>query len=111
MRAHVKFSSAKHTTSEANLDEVQAVTCALKQAANMLGQAAGGASCPIVHIKGIDHIYSCYDISRSGNVLALYSKMHATSIELFDTAAVLCNYLSMFVRTCLTCAFRRRMAQ
>ena len=47
---------------------MQAVIATLKQAAINFGEAAGGLDCHVVHIKGNSHIFSCYDIARSGNV-------------------------------------------
>jgi hypothetical protein len=104
---------AQHTSEGIKFDEAQAVIATLKMAAINFGEAAGALDCHVIHIKGISHIFSCYDIGRSGNVrpillppphsapsplaaaeehavpalqlLAFYSEMHATSIELFDT--------------------------
>ena len=60
--------SAQHTGEGVKFDEVQAVIATLKQAAINFGEAAGGLDCHVVHIKGNSHIFSCYDIARSGNV-------------------------------------------
>ena len=40
----------------------------LKMAAINFGEAAGALDCHVIHIKGNSHIFSCYDIGRSGNV-------------------------------------------
>ena len=77
---------AQFSTSEVAFDEVTAVVGALKQAAIQFGNAAGGMDCPVIHIKGMNHIFSCFDIGQSGNLLAFYSEMHPTSVELFDTS-------------------------
>ena len=37
-------------------------------AAINFGEAAGALDCHVIHIKGNSHIFSCYDIGRSGNV-------------------------------------------
>lgn len=59
---------AQHTAEGIKFDEVQAVIAALKLAAINFGEAAGGLDCHVIHIKGNSHIFSCYDIGRSGNV-------------------------------------------
>lgn len=59
---------AQHTAEGIKFDEVQAVIAALKLAAINFGEAAGGLDCHVIHIKGNTHIFSCYDIGRSGNV-------------------------------------------
>jgi hypothetical protein len=59
---------AQHTADGIKFDEVQAVIAALKLAAINFGETAGGLDCHVIHIKGNSHIFSCYDIGRSGNV-------------------------------------------
>ena len=59
---------AQHTAEGVKLDEVQAVTAALKLAAINFGESAGALDCHVIHIKGNTHIFSCYDVGRSGHV-------------------------------------------
>jgi len=66
--------------------EVQAVIGALKQAAVQFGEVVGQLDCPVIHIKGAAHVFSCYDLGGTGNLLAFYSELHGTSVEIFDTA-------------------------
>ena len=82
--------TADGSTDATNHDDARAVVGALKQALIQFVDAVGDTciDCPVIHIKGVNHIFSCYDIgaeAKPGCLLAFYSEMHDTSVEMFDT--------------------------
>ena len=50
------------------------------------GDATGSQTpCPAVHVKGDDHVISCYSVDE--NILALVSKLPVVSVQIYDTAS------------------------
>ena len=46
-------------------DELHAPIASLKKTAVELGHALSAADCPVIHIKGHSHTFSCYDVGNS----------------------------------------------
>ncbi|KAJ4452484.1 hypothetical protein PAPYR_13348 [Paratrimastix pyriformis] len=79
--------SSKAPTKQA---ELASVISALKRSAFQFGEALGQLECPIIHIKGHSHIFSCYDLGAthvSPQILAFYTQLDPASVEMFDTVA------------------------
>ncbi|KAJ4452414.1 hypothetical protein PAPYR_12033 [Paratrimastix pyriformis] len=75
--------SSKAPTKQA---ELASVISALKRSAFQFGEALGQLECPIIHIKGHSHIFSCYDLGAT-HILAFYTQLDPASVEMFDTVA------------------------
>jgi len=58
----------KYSATAVDFDEVGAVVGALKQAAVGLSEVSGALYCPVLHISGVNHIFSCYDLGNGGHV-------------------------------------------
>eukprot|EP00164_Ancoracysta_twista_P002518 GFYU01003352.1.p1 GENE.GFYU01003352.1~~GFYU01003352.1.p1 ORF type:complete len:146 (-),score=26.24 GFYU01003352.1:384-821(-) len=71
------------TVEKSKQTELFSVIQSLKKASSQFGESLQQSECPILHIKGRSHIFSCYDLDS--NLLALYSEMHSVDIERFDT--------------------------
>ncbi|CAM9624572.1 unnamed protein product, partial [Ectocarpus sp. 8 AP-2014] len=64
-------------------DEVCAAVAALKRAAEQFAATLGQLDCPVLHISGESHLFSCYDLGES--VLAFYSQMSSDNLRSFNT--------------------------
>eukprot|EP00752_Nemacystus_decipiens_P003744 g3449.t1 len=64
-------------------DEVCAAVAALKRAAEQFAKTLGQLDCPVLHISGESHLFSCYDLGES--VLAFYSHMGSENLRSFNT--------------------------
>jgi len=55
----------------------------LKKAACQFGATLHQMECPLIHIRGNSHMFSCYDIEE--NLLAFYTEMHSAILDGFNT--------------------------
>lgn len=77
----------KEAEDQAKLAHVLEMVATVKRSALQFGEALGQFESPVIHITGKHTVFSCYDVGT--NVLAFFSGMASTSVELFDTADVL----------------------
>ncbi|CAM9902419.1 unnamed protein product [Discosporangium mesarthrocarpum] len=63
--------------------EVCTAVAALKRAAEQFAATLGQIDCPVLHISGDNHIFSCYEVGD--NVLAFYSHMGSENLRVFNT--------------------------
>jgi len=59
--------------------------CSLKTAAEQFAATLQQNECPIIHLKGQNVMYSCYDIDS--NMLTFYSNMDTVPLAVFNVAA------------------------
>lgn len=61
-----------------------------------VGETMGETECGVVHIRGTKTIFSCYDVGENVTtivfypplqLLAFFTDMHPTALEVFDTAS------------------------
>mmetsp|Transcript_25495 Transcript_25495/g.48213 ORF Transcript_25495/g.48213 Transcript_25495/m.48213 type:complete len:142 (-) Transcript_25495:527-952(-) len=76
---------AQDSDHEVPLQSLLAQVSLVKRSLLELGDALGSATCPVLHIKGSNHMLSCHNVGE--NVLVMVSQMHQTSVELLDTVA------------------------
>jgi len=74
-------SAANAPTSSA--DELLAPIASLKKTAVQFGAALNQMECPVIHIRGNNHMFSCYDVDK--NLLAFYSSMHSSLLDAFNS--------------------------
>eukprot|EP00771_Trimastix_marina_P001174 gnl/Trimastix_PCT/2227.p1 GENE.gnl/Trimastix_PCT/2227~~gnl/Trimastix_PCT/2227.p1 ORF type:complete len:154 (+),score=13.72 gnl/Trimastix_PCT/2227:64-525(+) len=75
----------EHSTAFVKREELQNIVSQLRQAALRFGQALGQMECPIIHIKGHSHLFSCFDINQGDHFLAFYTEMDGPALETLDT--------------------------
>lgn len=64
-------------------DELLAPIASLKKTAVQFGAALSQMECPVIHIRGNNHMFSCYDVDK--NLLAFYSSMHSSLLDSFNS--------------------------
>eukprot|EP00455_Lapot_gusevi_P036212 TRINITY_DN4020_c0_g1_i8.p1 TRINITY_DN4020_c0_g1~~TRINITY_DN4020_c0_g1_i8.p1 ORF type:complete len:165 (+),score=24.49 TRINITY_DN4020_c0_g1_i8:65-496(+) len=55
----------------------------MKKAALQFGSSMNQLDCPVIHIRGNNHLFSCFDIDT--NILAFFSEMHGSVLDSFNT--------------------------
>ena len=65
-------------------DALASAVWAVGKATRALGSAAGAAA-PAVHLRGAQHVVSCYDAACQ-HVVAVAAHVHATTADYFDAA-------------------------
>lgn len=57
----------------------------LKKAAIQFSSTLHQFECPVVHVRGVNTIFSLYDVD-DGALLAFHAEMHSTNVAAFNTA-------------------------
>jgi predicted regulator of Ras-like GTPase activity (Roadblock/LC7/MglB family) len=68
------------------VENIAAMVSSLKRAAVQFGDTLGQMESPVIHVVGQHTIFSCYHLGA--NLLAFFSGMAETAIELFDLESV-----------------------
>jgi predicted regulator of Ras-like GTPase activity (Roadblock/LC7/MglB family) len=74
----------KETQDAAKFTSVMTMVATLKRSTLQFGETLGQMETPVIHVSGSHTVFSCYDVGP--NVLAFFSGMASTAVELFDTA-------------------------
>jgi len=60
------------------------VACKLTTAALEFGETLKEKECPVIHIQGETHLFSCYSIAE--NLLVFYTDIKGSRLDAYDTA-------------------------
>ena len=76
--------SVEHTKGNKAVDtgELVSVVGSLKKAALQFGETLD-VDCPVVHVRGATHMFSCYDVDAY--VCAFFTPMAPEALDAFDT--------------------------
>jgi len=64
-------------------EELLAPISSLKKAALQFGATLNQMECPLIHIRGNNHLFSCYEIDD--HLLAFYTDMRSDLLDSFNT--------------------------
>jgi len=65
-------------------EELLSSIAVLQKTAIQFGSTLNQMECPIIHVRGSSHLFSCYEVDK--NILAFYTAMHGAVLESFNTS-------------------------
>ena len=76
---------AQSNTDTDNPEDVLNAIASIKRAASQFAATLNQTECPVVHITGESHMFSCYDVGA--NLLAFYSEISGADADMQFGAA------------------------
>ena len=69
----------------ANPEKLLVAIAAVKRAAALFANSLQQTECPVMHIRGNNTLFSCFDL-ESSHILVLCSEMHSVALESFNVS-------------------------
>eukprot|EP00753_Platysulcus_tardus_P009237 PLAT1879.2.p1 GENE.PLAT1879.2~~PLAT1879.2.p1 ORF type:complete len:143 (-),score=37.91 PLAT1879.2:2-430(-) len=82
-RDGVVVASVQEEKHEGKEEDLPAMVVSLKRAAMQFVSILEQADCPVIHIKGEQHMFSCFDVGE--HLLASYAAAHGGVLHAFST--------------------------